>query len=210
MTQGKRIAVLGCKHTTKELILGLLRNGITVEHCVTISPETGAEQKVAGYEDLTLFLDEEKISYTVVSSYSLKDPQEQETLLSLHLDLLLVMGWQRLIPEWWLNTLSIGAFGMHRSSAPLPHGRGRSPMNWSLIQGKTQFYTHLFKYQVGVDDGPIVGKQLFDITPYDTCLTLHFKKNQDILINLLIILTNGYHYFRQKNQLIFLMTYIIV
>jgi methionyl-tRNA formyltransferase len=48
-------------------------------------------------------------------------------------------------------------------------------MNWSLIQGKCTFYTHLFQYKPGVDDGPIVGVQTFDINPYDDCLTLHFK-----------------------------------
>ncbi len=95
--------------------------------------------------------------------------------MSLNLDILLVMGWQRLIPDWFLESLSIGAFGMHGSSKPLPHGRGRSPMNWSLIQNKHEFFTHLFQYIPGVDDGPIVGVQKFDITQFDTCLTMHFK-----------------------------------
>ncbi|MFQ5760462.1 MAG: methionyl-tRNA formyltransferase, partial [Acidiferrobacterales bacterium] len=36
-------------------------------------------------------------------------------------------------------------------------------------------FTHLFRYSPGVDDGSIVDVQLFDITPFDTCLTLHFK-----------------------------------
>jgi methionyl-tRNA formyltransferase len=48
-------------------------------------------------------------------------------------------------------------------------------MNWSLIQNKELFYTHLFQYKPGVDDGPIAGVQTFDITPHDTCHTLHFK-----------------------------------
>ena len=48
-------------------------------------------------------------------------------------------------------------------------------MNWSLIQGKKVFFTHMFQYLPGVDNGPIVGKQKFDITEFDTCHTLHFK-----------------------------------
>ena len=48
-------------------------------------------------------------------------------------------------------------------------------MNWSLIQNKQIFYTHLFQYKPGVDDGPIVGVQTFDINCFDTGHTLHFK-----------------------------------
>lgn len=171
----KRIGVAGCKHTTRDLIAGLLRAGLSVDHCVTIDPEQGQRQQVAGYEDLQPFLEAQRIPYTVAKTYSLKSEEDQAMLLPLKVDLLLVMGWQRLIPAWWLNALSIGAFGMHGSSVPLPHGRGRSPLNWSLIQGKSIFYTHLFKYEPGVDNGPVVGVQIFDITPFDTCLTLHFK-----------------------------------
>jgi methionyl-tRNA formyltransferase len=171
----KAVAVVGCKHTTKELILGLERYGYTVDHCLTITPQLAGVQQVAGYMDLRPFLKEKGIPYTLAQKYSLKTDEDRGRLLSLKLDLLLVMGWQRLIPDWWLESLSIGAFGMHGSSRPLPHGRGRSPMNWSLIQNKNIFYTHLFQYKPGVDDGPVVGVQMFDITPFDTCLTLHFK-----------------------------------
>ena len=171
----KRIAVVGCKHTTKDLIIGLDREGFKVDHCITIDPDKGASQKVAGYMDLRPFLEERAIEYTVAQNYSLKDDADRQSILAQDLDAILVMGWQRLIPNWFLENLSIGAFGMHGSSKPLPHGRGRSPMNWSLIQGKSKFYTHLFQYLPGVDDGPVVGVQIFDINQIDTALTLHFK-----------------------------------
>lgn len=179
----KRIAVVGCKHTTRDLILGLARHGFLIDHCVTIPPEKGHDQKVAGYMDLRSFLVGRGISYTVTERYDLRSDHDRESLLALNLDLLLIVGWQRLIPDWWLESLSVGAFGMHGSSKPLPHGRGRSPLNWSLIQGKEIFYTHLFQYLPGVDDGPIVGVQMFDITPFDTCHTLHFK-NQIAMVRL--------------------------
>jgi UDP-4-amino-4-deoxy-L-arabinose formyltransferase/UDP-glucuronic acid dehydrogenase (UDP-4-keto-hexauronic acid decarboxylating) len=108
-------------------------------------------------------------------SYSLKNDEDQKAIAPMGLDVLFVMGWQRLIPEWFLSKLSIGAFGMHGSSKRLPYGRGRSPLNWSLIQNKTAFFTHLFRYEPGVDDGKVAGVQTFEITPFDTCLTLHHK-----------------------------------
>jgi methionyl-tRNA formyltransferase len=171
----KRVAVVGCKHTTQELILGLEHQGFTIDHSITLSPEKGEEQRVAGYLDLRPFLAERGIPHTLVRKYGMNGGEDQRTLAGLKLDMLLVMGWQRLIPAWFLESLSIGAFGMHGSSRPLPYGRGRSPMNWSLIQNRDRFYTYLFRYRPGVDDGEIVSTQLFDITPFDTCLTLHYK-----------------------------------
>ena len=113
----KRIAVVGCKHTTRDLIEGLRRHGISPAHCVIITPEKGAEQEVAGYFDLRPFLDRIGVPYTLARKYSLKSDEDRATLLALGLDMLLVMGWQRLIPDWWLESLSVGAFGMHGSSS---------------------------------------------------------------------------------------------
>ena len=177
----KRVAVAGCKHTTLELIVGLEQRGFTVDHAITLSPEQGTHHKVAGYLDLRPFLESKAIPYSVVKQYSLNSPEDRAAMAALKLDALLVMGWQRLIPAWFLELLSIGAFGMHGSSKPLPHGRGRSPMNWSLIQNKDRFYTHLFRYQPGVDDGEIVAVQIFDITPFDSCLTLHYKNTLSMI-----------------------------
>lgn len=171
----KRTAIVGCKHTTLDLILSLQRQGVHIDHCVTLGPEKAREQQVAGYMDLRPFLESAAIPYTSARKYNLRNAEDRARLPALDLDIILVMGWQRLIPDWWLEALSIGAFGMHGSSLPLPHGRGRSPLNWSLIQNQPVFYTHLFQYLPEIDNGPIVGVQTFDITPFDTSHTLHLK-----------------------------------
>jgi methionyl-tRNA formyltransferase len=186
----KRVAVVGCKHTTEDLIMGLNRYALRVDHVVTIAQDKAAEQQVAGYKDLRPLLHSMGIPYTVACKYSLQSDEDRRAVLALNVDMLLVMGWQRLIPDWWLEALSIGAFGMHGSFKPLPHGRGRSPMNWSLLQGRTLFFTHLFQYLPGVDDGPVVGQQMFELTPFDTCLTAHFK-NQTAMLKLCVRLLPG-------------------
>ncbi len=171
----KRLAIAGCKHTTKDLIEGLISQGFTIDLVITISKDKAAEQEVAGYLDLCPYLQEMNIPFYIAEKYSLKSAEDEAVIRKAGVDILLCMGWQRLIPEWFLNYLSVGAFGMHGSNKPLPHGRGRSPLNWSLIQDKQLFFTHLFKYNPGVDDGDIVGMQLFDITPFDDAHTLHLK-----------------------------------
>jgi methionyl-tRNA formyltransferase len=164
-----------------DLIVGLDGQGFTIDQCITLGAEKAIEQNVAGYKQLGSFLESKGIPYTVVRKYNMQSDDDCRELLALKLDLLLVMGWQRLIPDWFLQSLRIGAFGMHGSSKPLPHGRGRSPINWSLIQNADRFYTHLFRYRPGVDDGDIVSVQLFDITPFDTCLTLHHKNSLSMI-----------------------------
>lgn len=178
---GKRIGVAGCKHTTQEFISALIRHGWKPDHVLTISPEKGEKESVAGYHDLRPFLEDSGIDYTWANRYSLKSDEDREKLVALNLDVLFVIGWQRLIPDWWLESLPIGAFGMHGSSRHLPYGRGRSPMNWSLLQNKTAFFTHLFRYKPGVDDGDVVGFRSFDITLYDTALTLHYKNTVSMI-----------------------------
>lgn len=171
----KRIGVAGCKHTTLDFIKGIINAGFKVDCVITISEQKGQSQKVAGFYNMVPFLKELNIPYYIADKYSLLSDKDEKAIKLLKLDLLFCVGWQRLIPEWFLNDLTIGAFGMHGSNKPLPHGRGRSPLNWSLIQNKKVFFTHLFRYKAGVDDGDIVGYQLFEITPFDTALTLHYK-----------------------------------
>ena len=169
------LAIFGCKHTTRDLIVYLHKHGYSINHCITISRALAEQQQVAGYYDLTEICASLNIHLYSAQKYNLTSELDLECINGLGIDLALVMGWQRLIPDTILSRFSLGAFGMHGSSKPLPHGRGRSPMNWSLIQDKKVFYTHLFKYEPGVDDGPIVGVQKFDITEFDDCHTLHFK-----------------------------------
>ncbi len=126
----KRIGIAGCKHTTLELIDALCRAGFKPDQLITISPEEGQRAEVAGYMDLRDPMQKRGIPVYTAQSYSLKNETDQAAILPLKLDALFVMGWQRLIPEWFLNSLSIGAFGMHGSSKRLPYGRGRSPPAW--------------------------------------------------------------------------------
>jgi len=175
MNQGKRIGYAGCKNTTLDCMSHILRLGYQIDTLITLTPEQGENAKVAGYYDLSAFAREHGIRLYRPRKYSLLGEVDRRSILEMGLDLLLTIGWQRLIPEWLLESLPIGACGMHGSSEPLPVGRGRSPLNWSLIQNKERFITHLILYKPGVDNGDIIDAMEFDITPFDTCHTLHLK-----------------------------------
>ena len=174
-TKDKNIAFFGCKTTTLECMQKLLDDGFKIDLLVTLSPEQGKKNQVAGYCNLKDFAIKNNIKLLTPNNYSLKNQQDEDMLKQYRLDIVLVIGWQRLIPEWLLDHISVGAFGMHGSPEPLPRGRGRSPLNWSLLHGKTSFLTHLFKYDPGIDSGEVIDFQKFEINSWDDCNSLHFK-----------------------------------
>ena len=98
-----------------------------------------------------------------------------ENLISLEIDILLVMGYQRLVPKEVIDSVKLGAFGFHGSSRPLPKGRGRSPINWELIAGKDRFISHMFRLETDADSGEIFDHFIFDINDFDDCKTVYYK-----------------------------------
>jgi len=142
---------------------------------VHLEPAQGERHQVAGYADLRAIAAADGTKVYHPATYALTDPADQAYLAEAGISVAIVMGWQRLVPAPVLSSLAVGAFGMHGSSEPLPRGRGRSPMNWSLLEGRTSFRTNLFRYDPGVDSGDIVGTVVFDINAWDDCASLHLK-----------------------------------
>ena len=196
-----KVVLFGCKDTTLHVARSLKAMNICLS-LISISPEKGSKQNVAGYFDLAsqpLLFDE----IFIAMRYDLKSEDDVKYFQCKQFDLGIVIGWQRLIPHEILKEFRIGVFGMHGSAQDLPFGRGRSPMNWSILEGRQWFYTNLFKYNAGVDDGPILDTECFSINDYDTIETMHFK-NTLSLINLLkknwVNLTSGTICLRQQKD----------
>jgi len=195
----KKVAIFGCKNTTRFLINNLSKH-INISNIITISPEKGKICEVADYSNLQDF---NNIDIYHCNKYSLKDSQDIKYICSLNIDIAFVVGWQRLIPGEILDSFSIGAFGMHGSCMDLPLGRGRSPMNWSIIEGRKSFYTNLFKYDSGIDSGDILDTVKFNITEHDTGETMHFKNTISmyylIIKNINDLFNNNFNLKKQKN-----------
>lgn len=173
------LILFGCKDTTLHVLRWANNTGISV-HLITLSPEKAVEQKVAGYEDLSKYPNLYSSIYQA-NRYDLKNGLDTEYINNLGCRIGLCMGWQRLIPKNVLDMLPLGVYGMHGSSQNLPYGKGRSPLNWSIIEDRRWFYTNLFCYRPGVDDGPIVDTSCFSIQKSDTSETLHYKNTTAFL-----------------------------
>ncbi len=176
-----KIALLGCKGTTLDL-LHTLSPHVQFDYVITLPEDIARKNNVAFYQSRHIldYCRKKDIPSYMSSSYHLREESDLRFFRSSGIDLLLVIGWERLIPEEILRGLGKYACGMHGSPFGLPKGRGRSPLNWSLISDKKRFITYLFRYKPGIDDGDIIGFRAFDINAFDTITSLH-QKNRIIM-----------------------------
>jgi UDP-4-amino-4-deoxy-L-arabinose formyltransferase/UDP-glucuronic acid dehydrogenase (UDP-4-keto-hexauronic acid decarboxylating) len=178
MSSPLKLAILGSKGTTLDLIAGLQREGACpIAAVATLNGETAARNGVSFFAGpaIAACCGRAKIPLYEARSYGLTDAADLAFFAQGRFDLLCVIGWERLLPEAILRTLGKFACGMHGSAFGLPRGRGRSPMNWSIITGQSRFVTYLFRYTTGIDDGDIIGSRAFEINAHDTIETLHHK-----------------------------------
>ena len=116
---------------------------------------------VAGFIDMKQFALELGVPFIPVETYDLDGPSDVARLQKEKIDVLLVVGWQRLIPSWLINQCSEGALGIHGSPGGISAGRGRSPQNWALILGASEFELSLFLIDDGVDSGDVISSASF-------------------------------------------------
>jgi methionyl-tRNA formyltransferase len=81
--------------------------------------------------------------------------------------------YRNLLPESLLKTAPLGSFNLHASL--LPKYRGRSPVNWMIINGERQAGVTLHHMVARADAGDIVAQRAIDIAEDDTALSLYRK-----------------------------------
>lgn len=122
---------------------------------------------ISGFVDASEFAEAAQVPFIPVETYSLSSPSDKARLMSLDIDVLLVVGWQRLIPNWLIGAAKVAAIGVHGSAYGIAGGRGRSPQNWAIMLGASSFSVSLFLIQPGIDDGPILVTEEFSLTATD-------------------------------------------
>jgi len=103
----------------------------------------------------------------------LNHPKNVERVRDLRPDLILVIGWTRLVGAEILSIPRYGCVGFHASL--LPRYRGRAPVNWAIINGETETGNTMFYLDGGVDTGDIIAQRRIPIAAADTCATLYEK-----------------------------------
>ncbi len=132
---------------------------------------------ISNVADTATFCAENGLQWIGCEKYSLDSANDRAQLQCLDISLLLILGWQRLVPAWLLNHCRIGAVGVHGSHRGITEGRGRSPQNWALIIGAASFEVSIFFAEKGVDDGAVIDTRKFDYGPADDIAVSHQKVN---------------------------------
>lgn len=155
-------------------ILRLLSQKIRIETVIGLT-ERSPGSEVAGYLYMEPISRELGIKFVPVRTYGLSAEHDREVLGAQAIDLLLVLGWQRLIPRWLIERCRIGAVGIHGSAVGITGGRGRSPQNWALILGEPEFHLSIFAIDEGMDAGDILDSRSFEYGPCDDIETSYLK-----------------------------------
>ena len=140
-----------------------------------ISPEVTKKNQVSGYKGLSVLTEKYGIPVHEADSYFLTDEKTQKFIAENAFDIGISMGWQRLIPPSVLDAFRYGIYGFHGNCGYLPFGRGRSPLNWSIILGDTRFNLNMFRYDEKADSPNVFATEMFSITPHDDIRTAQYK-----------------------------------
>lgn len=113
----------------------------------------------------------ERRAVPVVVDPDLHAPDFAAQLSALAPDFVFSFMFRQLLPPELLAIPLRGALNLHPSA--LPKYRGRSPINWVLVNGERETGVTLHHMVEKADRGDIVAQRTFPIAEEDTALTLH-------------------------------------
>jgi methionyl-tRNA formyltransferase len=154
--------------------ISLINSQLKISGVIGLSDREGTDQ-ISDFSYQAGFCKQKGIDFIEVDSYGLTKESDRKKLLALKMDVLIVSGWQRLIPEWLIQHCSICAIGAHGSPLGITKGRGRSPQNWALMLGLNTFHISIFKIDSNIDSGEIIDTRSFTYSPFDDIKTSYYK-----------------------------------
>lgn len=164
-----RLVFAGAVHEAGPALQALLESPYEISAVVT-APRSQAGQ-LSGFVDLAPLARQHGVP--VVRTTDINDPAIVDRIRACKPDLLVVIGWSRLIGPELLGLPPRGCVGCHASL--LPAHRGRAPVNWSIIRGEASTGNTLMFLAAGADTGEIVDQRTVPIGPEDTCATVYAK-----------------------------------
>lgn len=112
----------------------------------------------------------------VIAPADVNQPEVVAKIRALAPDLLLSVMFRQMLKAELLAVPAQAALNLHPSL--LPKFRGRSPINWALVQGETETGVTLHHMVEKPDRGDVVAQRAIPIHEDDTALTLHRKATE--------------------------------
>ncbi len=107
-------------------------------------------------------------------------------------DIIVVVAYGKLLPEYVLSFPKYGCVNMHASL--LPKYRGAAPIQWSILNGEKETGITSMYMDKGLDTGDMILKAHVPITPDDTAQSLHDKLAESaacLAVETLLQIENG-------------------
>ncbi len=161
-----RIALFGQAAFGEKVLQRLIERKEEVVALYTPPDETGAVTPIKGLA--------EEAGIPVFQPKDMRGADVLEQYKGLRPELNVLAFVTEIIPGAILNYPALGSIEYHPSL--LPRHRGRSAINWAVIQGETKTGLTIFWVDEGVDTGPILLQKEVEIDPDDTTGSLYFGK----------------------------------
>lgn len=98
---------------------------------------------------------------------TLKDYAFKDKLEEINPEVIVVVAYGRILPEYILNYPKYGCINIHASL--LPKYRGAGPIQWCLINGESTTGVTAMYMEKGLDTGAMLLKEETDIGEYENC-----------------------------------------
>lgn len=133
-----------------------------------------------------------EINIPIFQPSTLKTTKTKRWIENQHADLMVVVSYGLILPEFILNILPMGCLNVHGSL--LPRWRGAAPIQRSILAGDKVTGITIIKMDVGLDAGDMLYKISCPISLNDTSVMLYQKLSKlgpIALIHTLDLLTSG-------------------
>lgn len=161
-----RVAVIGGVNSTEVLVRHLAKHGF--KDCAVWGYVPADPSKVSGWCDLGMLCRDLRLRHNTFR----KVTECEQSLRSFSPDILFVVGLSQLVPASMLEIATRLNVGFHPTA--LPEGRGRAAIAW-LILKQMNGAASFFVLGGGVDDGPILVQEPFEISPEDDAASVEAK-----------------------------------
>ena len=179
-----KIIFWGTGPLAESVLYSLYKSGYTPQYVVTKPDSAVGRKQIVTAPFIKTWCESKDIK--VLQPDNLKDINEDIQILLQDYDLSIVASYGKIIPENILNIPKYGFLNVHPSD--LPRYRGPSPIESALLAGERDITVSIMKLDAGMDSGPILIKQKFDLNMTDTAQSVELKAGQlggELLINTL-------------------------
>lgn len=151
------VICIGSNIESYHALKGLLSIQANIIGLITRPP--GNPGSVCDYYDLHELC--RKHNIVTIDTLNINSEETLKEIQNLKPDYIFTLGWSQLFREKLLSIPKKYTIGSHPSS--LPHGRGRAPVPWTILENLSESAVSFFIMNTGIDSGELLLQKSFKI-----------------------------------------------